>query len=135
MRIDVMKNLVVVCLMFSLPVIHGWPQSSSLSSPRIACDASELDFGNKSQTNIVRHAFVIKNEGQAPLTISRIHACCGANTRLTTNSVSPQTNTVLELTLPLSGRSGPMHKSIYIHSNDPVNPIYQLKIKGNVVAP
>lgn len=130
-----MKNIIIACLMFSLPVICCWPQSPANSSPKIACDAPELDFGNKSQTNVVRHAFVIKNEGQTPLTISRIHACCGAGTRLATNSVPPQTNTVLELTLSLSGRSGPMHKSLYIHSNDPVNPIFQLKIKGNVVSP
>ncbi|MDD5678405.1 MAG: DUF1573 domain-containing protein [Kiritimatiellae bacterium] len=130
-----MKNIIIACLMFFLPVIHGWPQSPVTSSPRIACASSELNFGNKSQTNIVHYSFIIKNEGQSPLIISRIHACCGANTRLTTNSVPPQTNAVLEMTLSLSGRTGPMHKSIYIHSNDPVNPIYQLKITGNVAAP
>lgn len=130
-----MKNIIIACLMFSLPAICCWPQSPTSSSPKIACDAPELDFGNKSQTNVVRHSFIIKNDGQTPLTISRIHACCGAGTRLTTNSVPPQTNTVLELTLSLSGRSGPMHKSLYVHSNDPVNPIFQLKIKGNVVTP
>ena len=135
MRIDGMKNIIIACLMFSLPVIYCWPQSPAQSSPKIACDAPELDFGNKSQTNVVRHAFIIKNDGQTPLTISRIHACCGADARLSTNSVPPQASVVLELTLSLSGRSGPMHKSLYIHSNDPVNPIFQLKIKGNIVTP
>ena len=129
-----MKNIIILCLMFSLPVIYSRSQSPVQSSPKIGCESPELDFGNKSQTNVVRYAFIIKNDGQAPLTISRIHGCCGADTRLTTNTVPPQTNTILELTLPLSGRTGPMHKSLYIHSNDPVNPIFQLKIKGNVVA-
>lgn len=127
--------IIVVCLMFSLPVIYGRAQSPAQSVPKIACDSPELDFGSRSQTNAVRHTFIIKNDGQLPLTISRIHACCGATTRLATNSVPPQTNTVLELTLSLSGRTGPVHKSIYIHSNDPLNSIYQLKIKGTVVAP
>lgn len=61
--------------------------------------------------------------------------CCGADSRLTTNSVLPQTNAVLTIALSLAGRSGPMHKSIYIHSNDPTNPIYQLKIIGNIITP
>jgi len=121
--------------MFSLPVIYSRSQSPVQSSPKIGCESPELDFGNKSQTNVVRYAFIIKNDGQAPLTISRVHTCCGADTRLITNSVPPQTNTLLELTLSLSGRTGPMHKSLYIHSNDPLNPIFQLKIKGIVVSP
>lgn len=130
-----MKKIIIACLMLSLPVIYSRSQSPAQSSPKIVCASSELDFGNKSQTKVVRHDFIIKNDGQAPLTIGRVHACCGANTRLISNSVPPQANTVLELTLSLSGRIGPVHKSIYIHSNDPLNPIFQLKIKGNVVAP
>ena len=129
-----MKNIIIACLMFSLIVICCLAQPPAVSSPRIACDAPDLDFGSQSRTNVVRHSFIIKNDGQAPLTISRIHACCGASAHLAASNVPLQTNAVLELILPLSGRTGPMHKSLYIHSNDPVNPIFQLKIKGNVVA-
>lgn len=129
------KIIFFCCLVMGTATIQTWSQSSSSSSPRLVCDNPELDFGNKSRTNIIHHVFIIKNAGDAPLMISRVHACCGAETRLTLNSVPAQTNTIFEITLSLSGRIGPMHKSIYIHSNDQANPIFQLRIKGNILAP
>lgn len=40
-------------------------------APRIACTKPTFDYGKVAQGATVKHVFVLKNEGGAPLTIER----------------------------------------------------------------
>ncbi|MBI2438128.1 MAG: DUF1573 domain-containing protein, partial [Lentisphaerae bacterium] len=44
--------------------------------PLLVCNEPEYHFGALSNTNEVPHTFVLANEGDAPLTISRVHPDC-----------------------------------------------------------
>jgi hypothetical protein len=92
------------------------------------------DFGEASSTGEVRHTFLICNEGDAPLQIGRLHACCGGSLSLTATSIAAGTNVEAHAGLSLRGRSGQQRKSYYIGSNDPATPQLQLRFQGSVVS-
>lgn len=105
------------------------------NSPCLAVDCPTYDFGSALNTGQVAHVFVLRNTGSAKLDISKVQTSCGcATTKLGTNSIPPGAETELATALDLRGRSGPQRKSIYVHSNDPLKPIFQLQITGDAVA-
>lgn len=110
--------------------------ASSVAPPKIVCAAPDFDFGRVVGTNDVNHAFRIVNDGDEPLNITRIHAGCGCTeTKLQSDTIPAHSATELSITFKTSGRIGPQRKSIYIHSNDPINPIICLVMSGNIVMP
>ncbi len=48
--------------------------------PKIQISEANYDFGNIGPQDIVEHEFVIRNVGEAPLTISRAYTTCGCTT-------------------------------------------------------
>jgi len=107
----------------------GWTEAA----PRIACPNATCDFGALSVTQSVRQAFIIRNDGDEPLLITNIRGCCGASTRLETNSIAPGTQTTFDVSLSLRGRLGNQHKSLYLESNDPKEPLLQVRFIGRAL--
>ena len=102
-------------------------------SPRIACPASDYDFGTQENTRPVDHVFTIRNEGLAPLQIGQIRACCGATASISDTVIQPGTSAALRVTYVLAGRKGPQRKALYVASNDPREPYLQLRLLGTAV--
>ena len=100
------------------------------AAPRIVCPEPEYTFGVMEDTNNVEHVFAIRNEGDAPLTIGNVRACCGATATIATNSIAPGSNASLRVVFSLRGRNGEQHKSVYVASNDPQSPYLQLRLTG-----
>jgi hypothetical protein len=109
--------------------------SNLLAEPRIACDQPTFDFGSRDASAVVEHTFTLKNSGTTDLVISAIRPACGCTAaNLTRQTIPPSESAELSTQLTLTGRSGELHKSILIESNDPANPALQLSIKGVVGA-
>ena len=104
------------------------------AGPRIACREPVYDFGEASDTGGVEHAFVIRNDGDAPLRLGRLHACCGGSLSMTVTNLAAGTNAEARAALTLRGRSGRQHKSFHIGSDDPATPQLQLRFQGTVVS-
>jgi len=105
-----------------------------VAAPRIVCENSEWKFGTVHPSQTLKRRFVIANAGDSELKIGRVRMCCGATYALGTNSIPAGTNTTLDVSLSLRGRSGQLRKSIYVVSNDKRRPYLQLKLVGAVVA-
>lgn len=103
-------------------------------APKIACKQPVYEFGVVDNSQFIEHTFVIWNEGEASLQISRVRPCCGATAEITDKTILPGTNTALKTKLSLRGRKGKQQKSFYIASNDPKQPYYQLQLIGTAVA-
>ena len=101
--------------------------------PKIVCHAPFYDFGAMENTGSVEHAFVIWNEGQAPLQIGQIRACCGASATISDKIIPPGTSATFRVVFSLAGRIGTQQKSLYIASNDPSVPYLQLRLIGTAV--
>ena len=108
--------------------------NSQPKSPKIACKQPVHEFGAVDNSQSVEHTFVMWNEGEAPLEIGRVRACCGATAEIADKTILPGTNTTLKIKLSLRGRNGKQQKSFYIASNDPEQRYYQLQLTGAAVA-
>ncbi|MEI8354330.1 MAG: DUF1573 domain-containing protein [Lentisphaerota bacterium] len=100
----------------------------------MACKEPEFNFGDRPNTGVVEHVFTIQNQGDAPLRIGNIRACCGATAGIESSVIAPGSNSNLKATINLAGRRGEMKKSFYIASNDPNQPYYQIRMIGNPTA-
>lgn len=107
---------------------------SAVGAPRIACKQPVHDFGTLDNTKAIEHTFLIWNEGDTPLEIGQVRACCGGTAEIARKTITPGTNTTLKTRLSLRGRNGRTTKSFYVASNDPAHPYYQLQLVGSAVA-
>lgn len=119
-----------ICLLitFLLPLA-----TVAAGTPSIACSEVEYQFGAMEDKLDVEHVFTIRNQGDAPLVIGNVRACCGATATISTNTIAPGSNAALKVVFALRGRNGEQHKAIYVASNDPKSPYLQLRLIGRVV--
>ena len=115
-------------------VLQRSDAANSIPVPQLVCTNEFWDFGRQPNTNCVEHVFELANEGTAELKITRVHTTCGCTAARTgTDRVAPGGKTAVTVQFNLAGRTGAQHKSIYIDSNDPQNPIVRLEVTGEAV--
>jgi hypothetical protein len=127
-------SCLVIATAPSAPAQTGAPPVAAeppAPAPRIVCDGPQYDFGERDESESVKHDFVIRNAGTSPLVIAAVHASCGCTaTSLSTNTVPPGGETKIQAVLSLRGRRGMQTKTITVESNDPVTPRLTLLLKG-----
>lgn len=116
-------------------LVAGWLAVSVVPAraqqPRLVCDEPVYDFGTADPSMPVEHTFVIRNEGDVTLEITRVHASCGCTVAsISSQQVPPGGESKISARLILAGRSGPQQKTILIESNDPEKPQFTLTLKG-----
>lgn len=112
-------------------IAAGMVPAILLAEPRIACDQPTFDFGSRDASEVVEHTFTLENSGTTDLVISAIRPACGCTAaNLTRQTIPPSESAELSTQLTLAGRSGELHKTILVESNDPANPALQLALVG-----
>ena len=99
----------------------------------ISMEETMYDFGDiKEDGGDVSHTFIVKNEGNKPLVITRVIASCGCTTPGWTKEPIPagQTGEVL-VTFDPKGRPVPFTKTVSIYSNGKTGSLV-VTIKGDV---
>lgn len=131
---SVVSNKVIAAyLLFALIALqYACGSAQAAGSGRLSCESYAFNFGVLAETCTVTKVFELKNTGSGVLDISKVRTCCGASAGVVTNTVPAGGSTALTIQMPLAGRSGAFTKSIYVLSNDPVNPVCQFEIKGEV---
>ena len=107
---------------------------STQAGPKIGCKEPDYQFGDKPNIGSTEHTFLIENQGDVPLQIGKIRACCGASASIGAQIILPGSNTTFNINLSLQGRKGEQRKSFYIGSNDPNQPYFQVRMIGNATA-
>ena len=103
--------------------------------PKITCNETVFDFGEKLDTKFLDHTFFIKNDGDAPLIISSVRPSCGCSViSLSDNTIPPGEKAELIAHTSLAGQRGKFQKSIVLQSNDPETAIIFLYIQGTVIS-
>ncbi len=91
--------------------------------PKLVIPQDTWDFGRVGPTEVVSHTFVLKNEGEAPLTIARIYTTCGCTTaELTARVIPPGKVALLRLIFDAGYhdvRGQRVRRGVIIESNDP----------------
>ncbi len=103
-------------------------------APRLECAEPDFHFGERVDTEVVEHRFLLRNTGGAPLHIGRVHASCGCTVAsVSTNVIPPGGEADLAVRFTLSGRRGAQNKSITVESDDPANPRFRLWVRGTII--
>ena len=106
--------------------------------PRIMFYETEFNFGAVYQDETFTHIFEFKNVGGDTLMIEYVVVTCKKCTHaeiLSDSKIAPNQKGQIALTFYSKEFKGEIEKTIYVHSNDPTNPRFPLKIKATVVNP
>ncbi len=102
----------------------------AIMSPERVYNFGEMDNGNK-----VEHDFIVRNTGDAELTITAVKTSCGCTAaKPEKNKLAPGEEAAIHTTLSLRGRQGKQKKTVTVSSNDPKQPKYLLTIEGQAIA-
>jgi len=110
-------------------------QKKTGSKADIHFESREFDFGSIEQGEKIKHVFAFTNAGADPLTIDKVRTSCGCTAAVTSaKTLLPGQKGTIETTFNSSRFHGHIHKTITVYSNDPDEPVVQLKLRGKVAA-
>ena len=102
-----------------------------MPKPKIVIEPMEYDFGETTQGAVVKHTFVVKNMGDAPLEITA-RPSCGCVTPYFDKVIEPGKEGKIEAELRTAGFRGAQIKTIQVTSNDPDNPNLTLRLTTTI---
>ncbi len=108
----------------------GW----CAQAPLLDCAQREIDLGHVNGTTAYG-VFFITNRGDAPLTINRVRTCCGARCSLTPMTIRPTGIVEAVIEVDLRSSTGAWRKTTYVLTNDLLQPVVTLRLKGVTDAP
>lgn len=115
----------VAVLLFAVP---------ASAAPQLLVAEPKFDFGEVLQGDKVLHVFELVNQGDEPLLIDRVKSSCGCTAALVTEqNLPPGGKGELQANFDSARFRGEVSKTIYIYSNDPERPVFQLHIHGKVL--
>jgi hypothetical protein len=100
--------------------------------PRAVPLAPVKEFDVVAKGEVVKHAFEIRNEGDAPLEVTDVRPSCGCTVARFDRTIAPGEVGKVNVTLKTDTFSGPISKSIAVFTNDFDNPKLQLVVKAHV---
>jgi hypothetical protein len=104
------------------------------AAPVVNVQVSEHNFGTIFQGENVRHAFAFSNRGDAPLNIEKVSSSCGCTAALASAKVlAPGESGEIQASFDSTRFRGAVSKTVYLYTNDPVQPLVQLQLKGNIL--
>ena len=102
-------------------------------SPKIFVKDNIYDFKEVSQNKVLKHDFVIKNEGTAPLEIKEVKSSCECTALEPIKmKLEPGDSTILTVKFDTKDKIGYQRQHAYILSNDPEAPVYRVSIVANI---
>lgn len=120
-------------LFIFMAILLATGMASAQKKAIISAPETVYNFGEiKEADGKVSHTFQIKNEGEAPLVITRVIASCGCTTpEWTREPIAPGKSGELTVTFDPTGRPGTFTKTVAMYSNGKTGN-YVLTITGEV---
>ena len=101
--------------------------------PKIEVENPVLDFGKTGPSKKHKGQYKFKNIGTATLKIKEVKPTCGCQiVKLTKKIYEPGESGTINLTFTSPSHEGSVSKYLYIISNDPENPRFELTVKATV---
>ena len=113
----------------------AFPKSEA-KGPDLRSDAYNWDFGFIEEGEQAGHTFTLENKGIEALVLSKVDTSCTCTQAFLPKEamIPPGGKGGLTVGFDSSGREGGQSQVVYIHSNDPISPIVQLRV-GGVIRP
>jgi hypothetical protein len=116
------------------PPIPFLPQGGP--QPNVTVPEASYDFGRIGAKDIVTRTFLLRNDGDAPLTISRAYTTCGCTTATISADVVPPGKAVtaeLRFDAGFHDTAGQtVRRGLIIESNDPDQPRAEIWVQAEV---
>ncbi len=110
------------------------PAPKPSAGPVASVENTSYKAGNVRQGELITHKFFVKNTGDAVLHIKRVQPSCGCTVTKWDHEVAPgKTGTILA-TVHTDNFMGPIHKTVFVTTDDPHHPSFQLSITADVQA-
>ncbi|MBU1054643.1 MAG: DUF1573 domain-containing protein [Proteobacteria bacterium] len=136
-----LKSLLVLffILFFTMFVLAKAEEIQAVTNASLAPSAVLEDngfrFDRVLESAVVTHDFIIKNTGNAPLSINKVKTSCGCTTVDYTRQILPGAEGKISIRVNTAGYAGRnFKKSIIVYTDDPKHQIINLFIKGEVEA-
>lgn len=101
---------------------------------KVEFEESAFDFGQVKEGEQVKHTFVLKNIGDAPVILSKVTASCGCTQpEFSKSPILPGGTSDIHVTFNSEGQVGKQQKIITIQSNAS-NGMTTVQLKGEVLA-
>ncbi|RKO72645.1 DUF1573 domain-containing protein [Sphingobacterium puteale] len=101
---------------------------------KIEFEESAFDFGQIKEGAEVKHTFVLKNTGDAPVILSKVNASCGCTQpEFSKSPILPGGTSDIRVTFKSEGQVGKQQKIITVQSNAS-NSMTTVQLKGEVLA-
>ncbi len=101
--------------------------------PMLQVEKTEHDFGEMGPSASGKCEFAFKNVGTGTLMIDRVQSTCGCTVpQLKKKEYAPGESGVIDVTFRAPSTKGKVNKHLYIVSNDPKQPRFELGIKAVV---
>jgi len=102
-------------------------------TPQVRIDKDSFNFGEIYKGEKVVHTFTFYNDGDAPLNITKVRSSCGCTAAVPSERVIPAGGTgELKATFDSGRFRGPISKTVYLYTDDPIREVVQLYIRGTV---
>lgn len=102
------------------------------AASRISFVEQQIDLGLIAPLSEPTRDIEMRNNGDTPLAIHRVRACCGATASISTNSIPPNGSATLTVSLGPMARPGKFRKKVTLTTNDPAAPVIEIPIVGEV---
>jgi len=103
---------------------------------RLEISDKNWDFGFIPRGAKVTHNFLVKNIGNDTLKITNVRKTCGCTTApIHRDVLLPGDTTTLEVTFNSGSYQGPIQKTVYVESNDPIQPFMDIGFSATVAVP
>lgn len=103
------------------------------AGPKLVVEGVDFNFGQVYQGTKVEHTFRFRNAGDAPLVVEKVRSSCGCTAALASATTIPAGGSGDIRTTFDSGRfNGPVTKTVYLHVNDPQQPVAEFHLRGTV---
>ncbi len=115
-------------------VLQGAKKYETPPKPVLSVDRL-YNFGVLQNGEVGKHQFVLKNKGDADLTISVEETSCKCTAaNLGNNIVKPGDSTVIDVTWKTADYMGEYTQKVLIQTNDPDMMMVELEVRGKIVA-
>lgn len=103
-------------------------------TPKAILGEKAFTFNEVLEGEMVTHAFLIENQGTAPLNVLNVRTSCGCTTAKRPEIIAPGAQDRIVVQGNTHGYGGRVfHKTITVTTNDPVQPQIRLQFSGPVV--
>ena len=114
----------------------GVQTESQTNQPAIICVNPVFDFGSVYSDAVVKHSYVLSNEGSRVVKLIAVRASCSCSVaKASTNDIAPGMTASVEVVITLKGRRGRQRSSFYAETDDQQNRIVKMDFTGVVIMP